>query len=67
MDARGNKKGVNAQFTPPHEQLAFALGAHEFDLPEILSEPLDVVLLALKNNTCYAEMIENFPDVDEKK
>ena len=25
MDARGNKPGVNAQFTPPTEQLAYAI------------------------------------------
>ena len=23
VDARGNKEGINAQFTPPHEQLAY--------------------------------------------
>jgi len=63
VDARGNKEGVDAQFTPPHEKLAFELGEHEFDLPEILSEPLEEVVLALKKNKCYNEMIENFPDV----
>jgi transglutaminase-like putative cysteine protease len=26
IDARGNKAGVDAQFTPPHEKLAFELG-----------------------------------------
>jgi transglutaminase-like putative cysteine protease len=64
VDARGNKEGVNAQFTPPHEQLAFELGEHEFDLPEILAEPLDEVIVALKMYGCYAEMIENFPDIE---
>lgn len=67
VDARGNKESVDAQFTPPHEKLAFELGEHEFDLPEILSEPLEEVILALKNNTCYTEMIENFPDVGVSK
>lgn len=65
VDARGNKEGVNAQFTPPHEQLAFALGENEFDVPEILAEPLDEVIEALKKYTCYAEMIENFPDIKQ--
>jgi len=64
-DARGHKEGVNAQFTPPYEQLAFELGEHEFDLPEILAEPLDEVIEALKTYGCYAEMVENFPDVEE--
>ena len=63
VDARGNKEGVNAQFNPPHEQLAFELEENEFDLPEILSEPLAVVVEALKRNSCYVEMIEGFPDV----
>ncbi|MBU1667797.1 transglutaminase family protein [bacterium] len=66
VDARGNKEGVNAQFNPPYEQLAFELEKHEFDLPEILSEPLDEVISALKQHSCYAEMIENFPDVEKK-
>jgi len=67
VDARGNKKGVNAQFTPPYEQLAFELGENEFDLPEILAEPLDEVITALKTHTCYDEMIENFPDTTTNK
>jgi transglutaminase-like putative cysteine protease len=67
VDARGNKKGVNAQFSPPYEQLAFELSENEFDLPEILSEPLDEVIVALKKHSCYAEMIENFPDIEIKE
>jgi len=63
VDARGNKEGVNAQFNPPYEQLAFALGEKEFDLPVVLSEPLEEVIFALKKYKCYDEMIENFPDV----
>ena len=65
VDARGNKEGVNAQFNPPYEQLAFELGEDEFDLPEILAEPLDEVIEALKTHGCYAGMIENFPDVKQ--
>ncbi len=63
VDARGNKEGVNAQFNPPHEQLAFELQEHEFELREILAEPLEVVVEALKQNSCYDEMVGNFPDV----
>ena len=63
VDARGNKEGVNAQFNPPHEQLAFELQENEYDLPEILEEPLPEVVEALKTNTCYEEMIANFPDI----
>lgn len=40
IDARGNKEGLNAQFTPPQEQLAFPINLKfEADLPEIWSEP----------------------------
>ena len=64
VDARGNKKGVNAQFTPPLEQLAFKLEKNEFDLANIYSKPLDVVIEALKKNKTYDEMIDVFPDVE---
>ena len=62
-DARGNKEGVNAEFNPPYEKLAFELGEHEFDIDEIYEDPLPEVVDALKKNSRYEEMIENFPDV----
>jgi len=65
VDARGNKEGVDAQFNPPFEQLAFELGEGEFDLSEILTEPLPEVLEALMKNSCYAEMVGNFPDIEK--
>lgn len=63
VDARGNKEGVNAQFNPPEEKLAFELNENEFDLESIYEEPLDVVLQALKTFKRYNEMINNFPDI----
>ncbi len=63
IDARGNKEGVDAQFDPPYERLAFALGPNEYDLPERYVEPLDVVVEALGRCTTYAEMVESFPDI----
>lgn len=65
IDARGNKAGVDAQFTPPHEKLAFELGENEYDLPDLYAEPLDVVVEALKTRKNYAEMIGNFPDIEK--
>jgi len=65
VDVRGNKEGVDAQFTPPHEQLAFALGEHEFDMNDNLAEPLDVVVEALKKYKSYEEMIGHFPDIED--
>ncbi len=63
IDARGNKEGVDAQFMPPREKLAFELQEGETDLPEIYDEPLHVVVEALKNNKTYNEMIHHFPDL----
>ena len=64
VDARGNKQGVDAQFSPPMEKLAFELQENELDLPEILEDPLDVVVNALKRHTTYDEIINNFPDIN---
>ena len=63
VDVRGNKEGVDAQFTPPYEKLAFSLGKHEFNLLENLAEPLDVVVETLKKYKSYEEMIGHFPDI----
>ncbi|MDP2077162.1 MAG: transglutaminase family protein [Sulfuricurvum sp.] len=67
VDARGNKAGVDAQFDPPCEKLAFELGENEYDFPERYYEPLDVVVKALKTRKDYTEMVGNFPDskIDE--
>ncbi len=63
VDARGNKKGVNAQFTPPIEQLAFKIEKNEYDLEKIYEEPLDVVINCLKKYSTYKEMMTNLPDI----
>jgi len=65
VDARGNKEGVNAEFKPPHEQLAFKLAAYEYDLNDLLEDPMPEVLEALKTYTTYEEMIHNFPDIKQ--
>ena len=64
IDARGNKEGVNAQFTPPVEQLAFPVDeVLEADLPEIWSEPLPVVVNALNAYDDIMALYNNLPDV----
>jgi ribosomal protein S18 acetylase RimI-like enzyme len=65
VDARGNKKGVDAQFNPPFEKLAFILEKNEFDLPSIYDEPLDIVVESLNKYKTYDEMINNFPNLNE--
>jgi transglutaminase-like putative cysteine protease len=65
MDARGNKPGVNAQFCPPREALAFPIrGPQERDLPEIWSEPLEIVVQALERHPTYDQVLANLPDVE---
>lgn len=65
LDARGNKPGVNAQFTPPVEALAFRdLIEPARDLPEILAEPLPQVVHVLTNYKTVLDVAKNLPDVD---
>lgn len=65
IDARGNKPGVDAQFTPPLERLAFpVLAEQERDLPEIWDEPLPQVVNALLTYSSVQEVGENLPDIE---
>lgn len=67
VDARGNKKGVDAQFCPPKEQLAFAIQFEdEIDYSEILSEPLSVVTSTLEKYTTYTDILKNLPDMKSR-
>lgn len=64
IDARGNKPGVAAEFTPPVEALAFPVRSpQERDLPEIWSEPLPCVVSALRSHSTYDEVLKNLPDI----
>jgi transglutaminase-like putative cysteine protease len=65
VDARGNKPGVNAQFSPPVEQLAFRVNfPEEKDFPEILPDPLPLVVTALKTYSDWQALYKNLPDWD---
>jgi len=64
VDARGNKDRINAQFTPPLEQLAFPIIVEgEYDLPDIYAEPLPQVIKALTAHSTYLEVAKNLPDI----
>ncbi|HHB75344.1 MAG TPA: transglutaminase family protein [Desulfobulbus sp.] len=64
IDARGNKEGVDARFTPPVEQLAFPVTEpQERNLPEIWSEPLPVIVQALQTHRTVEELYNNLPDI----
>ncbi len=65
IDPRGNKKGVNAEFTPPKEQLAFPIVTEgEADFKEIWSEPLPDVVSVLNKYETYKEVADNLPDIE---
>ena len=64
VDARGNKTGVKAQFTPPDEQLAFETQfPEEADFQTIFTEPLPIVIEALQAQTTWDDMLHNLPDI----
>ena len=64
IDPRGNKIGVDAQFIPPKEQLAFQLNfSEEVDCQQIFSEPLPEVIQALQTYTTWQDLLNNLPDV----
>ena len=65
LDARGNKPGIDAQFCPPIERLAFTIKTpQERDLPEVWAEPLSVVVEKLERYDRYDQVLANLPDVE---
>ncbi len=65
VDARGNKPGVDAVFSPPIEKLAFPVTTEgEADLPEIWPEPLPEVVDVLENSPDYQQVADNLPDIE---
>jgi transglutaminase-like putative cysteine protease len=64
VDARGNKTGVDADFCPPHEKLAFAtVRSGEQTFSEIWSEPDPSVIQALTRYDTIEEVHANLPDI----
>ena len=64
VDARGNKEGVNAQFTPPIEKLAYKTQLpEEADFQLIFAAPLQIVIEALQAQTTWDDMLHNLPDI----
>ncbi len=64
IDARGNKEGVDARFTPPVERLAFHPQLeHEADLPEIWPAPLTLVVDKLRAHEDAQVLLHDLPDI----
>ncbi len=67
VDPRGNREGIDAQFTPPQEQLAYPIKlSEEVDFPAILPEPLELVVKALQAHRTWDEMLRHLPDISWK-
>jgi hypothetical protein len=65
VDSRGNKDGVDAQFMPPREQLAFEIKLpQEADFISILAEPLPIVLKVLTESKIWNDVLLHLPDVN---
>lgn len=65
IDPRGNKAGINAQFNPPNECLAYNNSLPgEYIFPKIWDEPLNFVKKLLTKYSDYKEALKNFPDVE---
>jgi len=64
LDARGNKPGVQASFSPPHERLAYPItNDGEADLTGRYAEPLPSVIEVLNHYTNYQQVADNLPDI----
>jgi transglutaminase-like putative cysteine protease len=64
VDPRGNRPGVNAQFTPPNEQLAFAIEhPGEADFQGVYPDPLPIVVTALQQAPTTDALASNLPDL----
>ena len=58
VDARGNRAGIDAQFTPPVERLAFALqSAEEVEFANVLADPLACVVDSLRACSTWEEAL----------
>ena len=68
VDARGNKKGVSAEFDPPNEKLAFEIKSDgEEDLDGIFSRPLPEIVQVLESCRNFKEVAANLPDTKVTK
>jgi transglutaminase-like putative cysteine protease len=64
VDPRGNRAEINAQFTPPIEQLAYGTRlAGEVDFQGVLAEPLPVVVRTLQVCHSWEQVLDNPPDM----
>jgi len=64
IDARGNKPGVDAQFNPPQQQLAFPIVLDgEKDFSELFIEPMSQVLGKMQSSKDNLTLANDLPDL----
>jgi transglutaminase-like putative cysteine protease len=64
VDPRGNRPGVDAQFTPPNERLAFAIEQPgEANFPAVYADPLPIIVTALQTASTTDALACNLPDL----
>ncbi len=63
LDARGNKEGINAQFSIETEKLAFNIRLEygEVDDSLIYATPSENVIRVLKSSNSFTELIDKLP------
>jgi transglutaminase-like putative cysteine protease len=63
IDARGNREGIDAQFDPPLERLAFKTEVEgECDFPEIHVSPRPEIIRCLSECQTWEQVNRNLPD-----
>jgi transglutaminase-like putative cysteine protease len=63
IDPRGNKPGVDAQFTPPVERLAFpTVHPGEVLFPSVYADPVPSIKCALRTHQSASVVAESLPD-----
>jgi transglutaminase-like putative cysteine protease len=62
IDARGNRSGIDAQFTPPQERLAYQPASGELEFKAIFPNPLIEVVQALQTHCTLEAFSANFPN-----
>lgn len=63
IDPRGNRNGVDAQFDPPHEKLAWPIVIEgEGNFQEIWANPLPEVVAVLQGYDTWEEVRAHLPD-----
>ena len=64
VDPRGNKQGINSQFTTEVEQLAYPIDTAkgEVDYPNVFPEPLSGVITAMQGSKNVEELFYNRPE-----